>query len=318
MADKTMNMILELMKDVLPKDNLVPSSFYWARKLPSGIWLGYKNIDACRYDCLLFWKENEHDNFCPVCNEPRWKYNDGKGKWIPIKSMCLSHLADSIAWKDFDIQYPDFARDPCNIKLGLATDAFNPCGNMSNSYNSKRIRSKIFYMGHRRYLVNDHPYRKSKLFDEKNICDSVLGTLLNIEEKTKDTEKAREDLHDLNIRKELHLQKHGSTIVKPKACYTLSPSEKKGLCDFLKSVKFPDGYAANISRCIKDGKISGLKSHDCHVLLQRLISVGIRGYLNKDVTKALFELGEFFRILCSKTLKVEDIEKLERNIPLIL
>ncbi|KAG8365839.1 hypothetical protein BUALT_Bualt17G0013600 [Buddleja alternifolia] len=75
------------------------------------------------------------------------------------------------------------------------------------------------------------------------------------------------------------------------------------------SVKFPDGVAGNISRCIKANKISGLKSHDCHVLLQRLIPAGVRGYLSKEVNGAIFELGEFFRELCSKTLKVENIER---------
>ena len=42
---------------------------------------------------------------------------------------------------------------------------------------------------------------------EKNICESVYGTVLNIDEKSKDTNKARIDLANMNIRKELHLQK---------------------------------------------------------------------------------------------------------------
>ena len=46
----------------------------------------------------------------------------------------MRHPADSIAWKDFDKQYPDFAKDSRNVRLGLATDGFNPFGNMSNSY----------------------------------------------------------------------------------------------------------------------------------------------------------------------------------------
>ena len=29
----------------------------------------------------------------------------------------------------------------------------------------------------------------------------------------------------------------------PTACYTLSKVERQGFCEFLKSVKFPDGYA---------------------------------------------------------------------------
>ena len=107
---------------------------------------------------------------------------------------------------------------------------------------------------------------------QKNICYSILGTLLNIEGKTKDTFKARQDLEDMNIRKELHLIKRSDgKYVMLATCYTLSKAERQGFCEFLKSVKFPDGYASNISRCasINDGKISGLKSHDCHVLLQR-------------------------------------------------
>ena len=40
---------------------------------------------------------------------------------------------------------------------------------------------------------------------EKNVCDSVVGTLLNTIGKTKNTDKARLDLADMNIRKELHL-----------------------------------------------------------------------------------------------------------------
>ena len=39
---------------------------------------------------------------------------------------------------------------------------------------------------------------------EKNICDIILGTLLNIKGKTKDTIKTRLDLQAMNIRKELH------------------------------------------------------------------------------------------------------------------
>ena len=54
---------------------------------------------------------------------------------------------------------------------------------------------------------------------------------------------------------------------------------------------------------VNDGKISGLKSHDCHVLLQQLQSVGIRELLHKDVYIALVELGNFFQQLYCKTLK---------------
>ncbi|KAL1209251.1 hypothetical protein V5N11_033111 [Cardamine amara subsp. amara] len=50
--------------------------------------------------------------------------NDGK----------LRHPRDGRAWKVFDQKYPEFASDPRNVRLGLATDGFNPFGTMSSSY----------------------------------------------------------------------------------------------------------------------------------------------------------------------------------------
>ena len=40
---------------------------------------------------------------------------------------------------------------------------------------------------------------------EKNICDNVLGTLLSIDGKTKDNEKARKDLMKMCLRHDPHL-----------------------------------------------------------------------------------------------------------------
>jgi hypothetical protein len=38
----------------------------------------------------------------------------------------LSHPADGKAWKDFDDKHKSFAADERNIRLGIATDGFNP------------------------------------------------------------------------------------------------------------------------------------------------------------------------------------------------
>lgn len=120
---------------------------------------------------------------------------------------------------------------------------------------------------------------------KKNICDNILGTLLNMDKKTKDTFKARKGLQDVNIRRELHLKRrdHGRYDIPP-AAYAMSKKEGHEFCEFLKTQKFPDGYASNISRCVNtsDCKSVGLKSHDCHVLLQRLLPYGIHGCLSKD------------------------------------
>lgn len=51
------------------------------------------------------------------------------------KEGFLRHPTDSEEWKKFDEEYPPFVQYCRNVRLGLATDGFNPFGNMSTSYN---------------------------------------------------------------------------------------------------------------------------------------------------------------------------------------
>jgi hypothetical protein len=155
---------------------------------------------------------------------------------------------------------------------------------------------------------------------EKNICENLIGTVLNIPGKTKDTVKARLDLKDLGVKKELHLVDHGNSYRMPHARYTLPKEQKARFISFLQDVKFPDGYASNISRCLSgDGtKLHGLKTHDCHILLQRLLAAGLRGLVDQDIYEAVANLGKFFRELCSKTVNKDVLIEMRKEIPIIL
>ena len=44
---------------------------------------------------------------------------------------------------------------------------------------------------------------------EKNVCDSVIGTLLNIQGKTKDGLSTHQDLAEMGIRAQLHPRSDG-------------------------------------------------------------------------------------------------------------
>jgi len=57
-----------------------------------------------------------------------------------------------------------------------------------------------------------------------------------------------------------------------------------------------------------------MKSHDCHVFMQTLISLAFRDLLSKEIWDALTEISHFFRDICSNKLNVDHIEKLETNI----
>ena len=154
---------------------------------------------------------------------------------------------------------------------------------------------------------------------EKNVCENLLGTLLSIDGKNKDTVKSRMDLKDLKIKSDLHLKKVGDRWVKPPASFTLTEDEIKHFTSFIKSVKFPDGYASNLAKNVTpDGKLTGLKSHDCHVIMQRLLALGIRPFLPKPVRETIAELCNFFKLMSDRTLQVSAIEKAQDDIIVIL
>jgi hypothetical protein len=51
-----------------------------------------------------------------------------------VEKGVLRHPADGKVWKHFDKKFGWLAADPCNIKLGIATDGFNPYGHMASNY----------------------------------------------------------------------------------------------------------------------------------------------------------------------------------------
>jgi hypothetical protein len=154
---------------------------------------------------------------------------------------------------------------------------------------------------------------------EKNVCENLLGTMLSLEKKNYDTDKARFDLMDLGIKTALHLKKQGDSWYKPRASYTLTLDQRQRFTEFLQSVKFPDGVARNLKKNVTaDGKLTDLKSHDFHVILQRLLAVGIRPFVPKEIHQTISELCNFFKLISSRTLRVEDLENVQESIIEIL
>jgi hypothetical protein len=94
---------------------------------------------------------------------------------------------------------------------------------------------------------------------EKNICDNILGTLLCMEGKSKDSEKARLDMEHLGIRKDQHVMLRNGKYTSPSALYTLGKYEMTWLCQFLEGMKMSDGYASNIKRSVDVNKCKVLK-----------------------------------------------------------
>ena len=88
----------------------------------------------------------------------------------------------------------------------------------------------------------------------------------------------------------------------------------------MENLKFPDGYASNMARCVdmRKHKLFGMKRHDFHVFMQRLIPIAFRELFPTNVCQALIELSLFFKALTSTTIKVEYMERLQRDISIII
>ena len=65
-------------------------------------------------------------------------------------------------------------------------------------------------------------------------------------------------------------------------------------------------------------KINGLKSHDYHIFIERLLPVVMRGFVKNEIWESLAELSYFFRVLCAKEVDRAQILQLEANTPIIL
>jgi hypothetical protein len=155
------------------------------------------------------------------------------------------------------------------------------------------------------------------MHQERNVDERILSTCMTFVDKIKDNHKARKDLAQLCNRPSLELKFGGS---KPRVPFCLKPKERKEVLIWLKFLKFQDGYSTGFGRAVnlESGKVSGVKSHDYHIFMERLLPVMFHGYLNDDVWKALAELRNFYRQLCSKEIKKETMEKLEKEIPVLI
>ncbi|XP_050876050.1 uncharacterized protein LOC127079715 [Lathyrus oleraceus] len=154
----------------------------------------------------------------------------------------------------------------------------------------KRKRKKKIVEGPRQWrkksIFFDLPYWESNLLRhnldvmhiEKNVCDNVVYTLLNETGKSKDNLKAREDLKLMGIRKDLWPDSNKRFCP---SLFTMSNSKKDVFLRTLRNTSFPDGYSSNISRCvdINNRKLFGMKSHDCHILMEKILPIAIRNVL---------------------------------------
>ena len=78
---------------------------------------------------------------------------------------------------------------------------------------------------------------------EKNVCESIIGTLLNSLGKTKDGLNCHLDLVDMGLRSELApMFESKRTYLPPTCLYTFQNGKKKVFCQTRSQLKVLHGY----------------------------------------------------------------------------
>ena len=96
----------------------------------------------------------------------------------------------------------------------------------------------------------------------------------------------------------------------------MSTKEKDVFCKFLEGVKVSDGCSSNLRKflSITNKKLYGLKSHYCHILMQKLLSVAIRSILPKYVRLSIIRLCSFFNTICKKSISTGELNSLQKYV----
>nr|GEX69802.1 hypothetical protein [Tanacetum cinerariifolium] len=298
MTEKIYDDVMQVLEDKLPPDSKLVGSFYETKKFASDLGLPCEKIDS--YGMLSGWSTTGK-KACPYCMENSKAFslfNGGKVSWFDCHRQFLP--------KDhpFRRNKNDFIKNRSKLSQSPLTLIGEQVIEQIDEFELKETN-----------LIR---HNLDVMHIEKNVFENVSETVMDIEGKTKDNAKARDDVKIYCKRKEL--EKNELTEKYLKSCYTLGKDEKKVICDWVSKIKFPDGYVSNMARCVdmKKYKMFGMKSHDCHVFMQRLIPIAFRELLPITVWKALTELSLFFKNLTCTTIEVDDMIGLHTEIPVIL
>ncbi|CAL8137235.1 unnamed protein product [Prunus armeniaca] len=179
-------------------------------------------------------------------------------------------------------------------------------------------RSQFFDLEYWKYLPVRHALDVMHI--KKNVCDSIIGTLLEIPGKNKDGITARLDLLNMGVKTDLQPEYGQRRTRLPSGPWNLSRAEKRAVYNSFYGMKVPEGYFSNIKNLVslQDSRLLGLKSHDSHTLMQQLLPVAISSVLEKPTRYAITQLCFFFNAICAKTIDISKLDKLEEYVVVTL
>ncbi|WMV45257.1 hypothetical protein MTR67_038642 [Solanum verrucosum] len=198
-----------------------------------------------------------------------------------VDDGIMRHLADSMAWKSFDELHPSFVAEPRNIRLGLASDGFQPFRNSKTSHSIWPV-VLIPYNLPPWLCMKQENFILSMLIPGPNGPGDAIDTYLQpLIDELKELWKVGIETYDASTRTNFKL--HASLLLTINDFTTygnLSGWSTKGKMNH-KWRNNKDSFDGTIekrppTKMCSDHKISGLKSHDYHVLLQHVLPLALR------------------------------------------
>ncbi|CAL2248300.1 unnamed protein product [Prunus armeniaca] len=157
-------------------------------------------------------------------------------------------------------------------------------------------RSQFFDLEYWKYLPVRHALDVMHI--KKNVCDSIIGTLLEIPGKNKDGITARLNLLNMGVKTDLQPEYGQRRTRLPPGPWNLSRAEKRAVYNSFYGMKVPEGYFSNIKNLVslQDSRLLWLKSHDSHTLMQQLLPVAISFVLEKP-TRWMYPFKRYMKVL---------------------
>lgn len=159
------------------------------------------------------------------------------------------------------------------------------------------------------------------MHSEKNLAHNLVHTIMG----TRDTDAVRADLKQQNVFKHLWIQEtrnaDGTTGdgIKPSAPYCLKPAEVTKFLKVLSTLKVPTDFSSNLAKCVTaKKKLSGLKSHDYHQLMQQVLPLAVMGLLDEGPRLVIGRVSSIWRRICAKVWDPDSYRQLKEDVAFTL
>lgn len=129
----------------------------------------------------------------------------------------------------------------------------------------------------------------------------------------KNSPSTRVDMQVRNIRPHQWLQNTSPNNDKffiPDVSYMLSSEDRAMFLLTLKLLKTPINYISPLHKRISKGKLSSLKSHDYHILMQQILPLCLRNIGDEKLVGAIVRVSRLFQKLCARVIEPLDEREL--------